>query len=168
MNDKNQNELNESQLDAPQRLMDDLQELYSPPESIRFETDRAVIDQARRHFTKQRFDSRKQTSKLFRWVAVAASAAAAVILVTFMINPARELSKISINPDQMEAMAVSINQDIDQNGRVDILDALYLARRIETAGELIPQWDFNGDGDIDRTDVDTVAQAAVRLGKDGL
>ena len=168
MNDKNENQPAESQLNAPQKLMDNLQELYRPPESIRVETDRAIIDQARRHFDKNRFARRRQSRRVFRWAAVAASVAAAVILVTLMINPTKELAKRSMNSAQMEEMAVSMDQDIDQNGRVDILDAFYLARRLENAGELIPQWDFNGDGDIDRTDVDTVAHAAVRLGKEGL
>ena len=55
--------------------------------------------------------------------------------------------------------------DIDRNGRVDILDAFKLARHIESAGRTETEWDFNGDGLIDRSDVDVVANAAVRLDK---
>jgi hypothetical protein len=54
--------------------------------------------------------------------------------------------------------------DVDQNGRVDILDAFALARRIQqgTAGG----FDFNGDGVVDKLDVDFVATQAVRLRKE--
>ena len=55
--------------------------------------------------------------------------------------------------------------DIDGNGRVDILDAFTLARHIEARQPAEAMWDFNGDGLIDRRDVDTVALAAVRLNK---
>lgn len=53
--------------------------------------------------------------------------------------------------------------DIDGNGRVDILDAFALARRIRSGAALREEWDFNGDGRVDRGDADVVALAAVRL-----
>jgi hypothetical protein len=62
--------------------------------------------------------------------------------------------------------------DIDRNGRVDILDAFKLARQIESAGRTEANlslreqgWDMNGDGLVNRNDVDLVASAAVRLDK---
>jgi hypothetical protein len=48
---------------------------------------------------------------------------------------------------------------------VDILDAFKLARQIESAGPTEKNWDINGDGLVDRHDVDMVAFAAVRLDK---
>ena len=48
---------------------------------------------------------------------------------------------------------------------MDILDALALARNIKDNRTNEQPWDFNGDGLIDRKDVDTVAQSAVRLNK---
>jgi len=56
-------------------------------------------------------------------------------------------------------------EDIDRNGTVDILDAFTLARHIEAGRPADRMWDFNGDGLVDRRDVDTVALAAVRLSK---
>ena len=53
--------------------------------------------------------------------------------------------------------------DIDRDGSVNILDALRLAQQLPTGQELSTQWDFNGDGTIDRRDVDIVAFRAVRL-----
>jgi len=54
--------------------------------------------------------------------------------------------------------------DVDQNGRVDILDAFALARRIQqgTAGG----FDLNQDGVVDKLDVDLVVAQAVRLRKE--
>jgi len=55
--------------------------------------------------------------------------------------------------------------DIDRNGRVDIIDAFRLARHIESASPTKRKWDINGDGLVNRDDVDKVALAAVRLNK---
>lgn len=54
-------------------------------------------------------------------------------------------------------------EDFDRNGRVDILDAFGLARRLEGAAAPGPEWDLNGDGVVDRRDVDVMAMAAVRI-----
>ncbi len=64
-----------------------------------------------------------------------------------------------------QAEAGAAQADIDGNGKVDILDAFALARHIEGKQPADRTWDFNGDGLIDRRDVDTVALAAVRLNK---
>ena len=53
--------------------------------------------------------------------------------------------------------------DLDGNGRVNILDAFVLARHVESAAVPRGQWDLNGDGLVDRNDVDLVAMAAVAL-----
>lgn len=57
--------------------------------------------------------------------------------------------------------------DLDRSGRVDILDAYLLARRIQTGGSLDPSWDLNGDGVVDRRDVDEIARRSVALGRRG-
>src|SRR6185369_1280179 len=54
-------------------------------------------------------------------------------------------------------------EDINRDGRVDVLDAFALARRIETGGTLDPRWDINGDGRVDRADVNVIAARAVNL-----
>ena len=61
------------------------------------------------------------------------------------------------------AASAAAATDIDRNGCVDILDAFKLARHIESAEVREAKWDINGDGLVDRADVDVVAFAAVRL-----
>ena len=70
-------------------------------------------------------------------------------------------------PDQRLARSelVVARADIDQSGRIDILDAFKLARHIESADRPETKWDINGDGSVNRDDVDYVAFAAVRLDK---
>jgi hypothetical protein len=164
MSDKNEIQPAESQLEAPQGLTDDLRALYDSPGAIPFEIDRAVVDQARRHFDKNRFARHRQSRRVLRW-AGAAAAVAAVLVVSFTIIQEKQ-------PDEAPAFAMvqktALNEDLDRSGRIDILDAFYLARRIEAADELAPQWDFDGDGAIGQADVDILARAAVRLRKDGL
>ena len=58
--------------------------------------------------------------------------------------------------------AAAIPGDLDGNGRLTILDAFTLARKLDS-GVLDLTADFNGDGRIDRADVDAIATAAVRL-----
>jgi len=81
-----------------------------------------------------------------------------------------ETPMIARAEDNFAAMSKPLNPaDIDHNGRVDMLDAFQLARRIEAIVEptapLDVRWDMNGDGRVDREDIKTVALAAVRLEK---
>jgi len=56
--------------------------------------------------------------------------------------------------------------DVNRDGRVDVLDAFALARAVD-AGDRKPEWDVNRDGAVDEGDVDAVALAAVSLGGGG-
>jgi hypothetical protein len=95
------------------------------------------------------------------------SAAAAVILVGVSLWWLQAGSGTQTAPEaQPQALAIAQEQaDIDRNGKVDILDAFTLARHLEADRPTDAMWDFNGDGLIDRRDVDMVALAAVRLNK---
>ncbi|HWL92171.1 MAG TPA: dockerin type I domain-containing protein, partial [Phycisphaerae bacterium] len=56
-----------------------------------------------------------------------------------------------------------LREDVDGSGRVDILDAFVLARRIDGGAGVSESFDLTGDGQVNRFDVDAVAMAAVRL-----
>ncbi|MEQ9406948.1 MAG: dockerin type I domain-containing protein [Fuerstiella sp.] len=53
--------------------------------------------------------------------------------------------------------------DVDGDGRLDILDAFALARRIQTGSVRGTVGDQNGDGVVDEADVDLIAMSVVML-----
>jgi len=136
-----------------QRLRDDLTALYAPDIEVPRQVDDAVLGQATRHFARHR-----RRRFLLRAVAggVAAGAVAASILWAVWFGRPGELDRAG------PAMA-AVHEDIDQNGQVDIRDAFLLARHLATGESSRQQWDVNGDGTVDRADVDTIALAAVKL-----
>ncbi len=77
----------------------------------------------------------------------------------------REVMQKGIAVMSINGVLAAVPADIDLNGRVDILDAFKLARHIESDARPDARWDINGDGLVNRTDVDNVARAAVRLDK---
>jgi len=86
-----------------------------------------------------------------------ALAAAAVVVLGLGVGL---LVNRRINPP-----AAIAREDVDRNGKVDILDAFALARKLQqgrTAGTAL---DLNGDGVVDQRDIDWVAARAVKLHK---
>jgi len=169
------------------KFSEDLNTLFKPHLSVPPEVDRAVLDQAHRHLTRS-----CKPRRPFRWAASIA-AAAAVIIFAFLFNIAREPTAETARetaqdtarkhtfrtarkpaPALVSSVIAEAQVDIDLNGRVDILDAFKLARHVESTStdrtktnlSLQKQgWDINGDGLVNRNDVDLVASAAVRLDK---
>jgi hypothetical protein len=116
------------------------------------------MDRANKHLAPLQSGKRRRLRIHWGWRI---AAAAAVIILAFSLDLTKQ-------PDQTtDSFSISKTQaeDIDQNGRVDILDAFKLAKHIESADRTETTWDLNGDGLIDRSDVDIVANAAVRLNK---
>ena len=180
---------------VPQKLIDDLNILYTPTEQAPLPVDRSVLDQARRHFSRPK---RRVWRHAVRWASVAA--AAVIVFLFVLVDPlgddfsgpsqdqqdvssplakmAREdrVTPLSAPPgyaarDEFSSMKANValrKQDLDRSGRVDILDAFFLARHIEKQLELQNQWDVTGDGTIDQKDVDAIASTAVRVRKDVL
>jgi hypothetical protein len=154
------------------KLSADLKAVFEPQPGVPPEVDRAVMDRAYRHFAA--VQSGRNRRRRIHWVWRIA-AAAAVVIFAFSLD----LTKQAGPTKQRASMSKKQAVDIDRNGRVDILDAFKLAKHIETASpaERDPilqidrkmgtqkEWDINGDGVIDRSDVDIVARAAVRLDK---
>ena len=106
--------------------------------------DQAILKQAQERF------SPKQKPNPFRfWNWLALAGVAALIAIAIFIFPRTR-------------PAATAREDINGDGRVDILDALALAKSIET-GKGSGTLDQNGDGKIDDADVQAVASVAVRL-----
>jgi len=145
-------------LRIPSKLSADLNALFQPRVGVPPEVDRAVMDRAHKHFAgiKPTKDKRLRVHWAWRIAAVAA-----VIIFAFSLDLTKQTAPTTDRFSLSETQAA----DIDRNGRVDILDAFKLAKQIESAGPAETEWDINGDGLIDRSDVDVVALAAVRLDK---
>ena len=155
----------DSELRVSPKLSEDLNTLFKPHLSVPPEIDRAVMDRAYQHLVRRQ--SARGGRRLLRWAA-SISAAAAVIVFVFSLNLRQKPGPTTTSPFTAEAQVV----DIDGNGRVDILDAFRLARYVESTDRAeqslsLPRqgWDINGDGLVNRDDVDLVAFAAVRLDK---
>jgi hypothetical protein len=145
-------------LRIPSKLSADMNALFEPQVGVPPEVDRAIMDKVHKYLVPLQSGKRKSLRIHWSWRI---AAAAAVIILAFSLD-------LTNQPDpKTDSFLLSETQavDIDQNGRVDILDAFKLARHIESAGRTEKEWDFNGDGLINRSDVDMVAFSAVRLDK---
>ena len=152
----------DSDLQAPPAFVRDLRALQAPPSAIPPTTDEAILARARRQMA-----GRRRSRLLVRWAVPPAAAAAVIMWVVFnpLVTPDAEDTPYFEAGDTVARRQIADHRDIDGNGRVDILDALALARSIKDNRVAEQPWDFNGDGLIDRKDVDTVARSAVKLNK---
>jgi hypothetical protein len=145
---------NESQPEPPERLAEDLRTLYRPPTAVPPELDEKILAGARR-----RLAQRRRPRAAWRWSA--AAAAAAVLLVSVWILDPLGLRRLPA--PLVVRSTITMREDADRDGRVDILDAFLVARRLESGEGVERSWDVTGDGAVDQTDVDAIALAAVRL-----
>ena len=149
--------------EAPNRLVEDLTALCGPGVPVPPEVDESIRSLARRHFA-----ARRRGRMVLRLVEVTAAAAAIALVVTLgapFFQTSASPSKHDHAPVAQHSAAGSQHPlaDIDRSGRVDILDAFVLARHIEGNDQLRTEWDLNGDGVVDRADVDKIALTAVNL-----
>lgn len=150
----------ESQLGVPDELGEDMKALFERQFSVPPEVDRAIMDKAARHFAGREFAGSGR--RRIRWMSLwKVAAAAAVVFLAFSLN----LTDKPAPTVHRAVIAKAGAADFDRNGRVDILDAFKLARQIELASDAGLNLDINGDGLIDRGDVDAIALAAVSLDK---
>lgn len=137
----------DTQLQAPQELVEDLRALFGAEVAVPRAVDDAILALGRRYVARRR--------RHIRGVRWAVGVAAAALLGLGLWPVARQ----AVWPRP----AVTAREDIDRDGRVDILDAFLLARRVDGKQALDQDWDLDGNGVVDRSDVDKVAMAAVRL-----
>lgn len=140
--------------ELPPGLAGDLRALHAwPAVAVPGAVDAAILEDARRGFWQ-----RHRAWRAIRWAGATAAAAAAVFIVVVAVQRNRGLTNVAATQQQF------VPGDVDRSGRVDMVDALALARRLD-AGASAPSAgeDANGDGVLDRRDVDHVALAAVRL-----
>ena len=162
MFDSKRQRQNPAEPEAPNELVDDLAALYGADVEVPPEVDRAILTAARERIRSLRPAERRWPRLVLRWAPAGAAAAVAAIMVLLFLVPALQPARESTQR-AAALKRVPVREDIDESGEVDILDAFVLARRIESNNELPTNWDMNGDGAVDRADVDQIAFAAVNL-----
>jgi hypothetical protein len=108
----------------------------------------------------------RKVVRLFpRWKwAAAAVMGVLVCVVTFNIFRS-EISENNTFKDNIAPMSSEISKDIDGNGRIDIIDAYIMDRRLMSGGSMPQKLDLNGDGYINHEDMVAIANSAVSLGR---
>ena len=144
----------------PEDYRAELKNRYGPIPVVPREIDNAILADARQHLTTHRPSvGRRKGWSSWRWGAMATTVAAAAVMCVVWL-PGDQSQSESAATDASTMRDTDVNSDVDQNGRIDILDAFAMARRIRS-GERIH--DINSDGRFDELDVALVAQRAVML-----
>jgi Dockerin type I domain len=137
---------------APAKLVAALKEPPSRRVCVPPTMDAAIIGAARRHLT----NPERAGFNLFRsWLVWPGLATACVIMAAmlyFFLNPLRTGRSIA-------------NEDVNHDGKVDILDAFQLARDVRNGARLPSNLDLNHDGVVDKRDAEFIASDAVKLEK---
>jgi len=159
----------ESNLDAPEKFQNALQQLHSQHLMVPPEVDAAVMKAAHRHLRQadsgapqvayaQRHSRPTSTlwaelrAGLSPWLGVRRLAMVTTVIV------AGALVWL-----QVHSRSSGLVEDLNRDGVVDMLDAFALARQLEPGQAPRPQLDFNGDGRVDERDVQALAAQAVSL-----
>lgn len=153
---------------APEALARDLARLVREPPPVPEELDRRILAAARARLGEIPAAAEPGPAprpgfrgpRLLRH-ALPAAAALVLALGTWMWV---ELGRRAEAPLE-ETLGRLDPRDLDRSGRVDILDAMLLALRVEEAraDRLSGEWDFNLDGRVDGGDVELVAARAVAI-----
>jgi hypothetical protein len=147
MNEHEHDDAGEPQI--PARLAAELKALYAPPRAVPPRVDAFVLGKARRFLRQVR--ALRPVIRFPQWL----TAAAVVVLCAV----AGSIWLPSKRPGSLA------REDVNHDGRVDVLDAFALARQLHRGAVADRQLDFNGDGVVDKKDIDAVAARAVRVGK---
>src|SRR5262249_50669792 len=115
--------------------------------------DQAIVLAARRHFSQQQKPG-------FKWLFFIRWGFTVVALALGLTIAPRILRKSG-------STGQFAREDLNHDGRVDVLDAFALARELKSKTHPGPQLDINRDGVVDEKDVETLAARAVSLGKGG-
>ncbi len=115
--------------------------------------DEAVLRAAREHLAQPPRIGLRLIRSWLAWPALATACLALAGLIYLLVSPPRSAPQFAI-------------EDLNHDGKVDILDAFQLARELQ-AGKANRVDDLNHDGVVDRRDVDLIATHAVKLEKGG-
>lgn len=137
----------QSEIPVKAALRRDLKALYHDPRPLPESLDQEIL--GRIQLPQQRTKPARFVQRLL--------AAAAILLVGLTLTG---VIWQQTRPAPLQHTQVA---DLDNNGRVDILDAFWLARQLQADKPTEAHWDLNTDGRVDQSDIDLVAQMAVKL-----
>lgn len=157
MSQENKNNDNEQKFNLSDKFAEDIKRIYKASATVPAEIDRAILAKASQKLTRPR-----SRFHILRWIGPVAAAAAIIIIACISLN---QNQKSSVAP--MDALVKNYS-DIDNSGRIDILDAFKLAKYIQSENNIDKKWDMNGDGYVDGDDVEKIALVAVSLDKGAL
>lgn len=154
----------------PVKLVGDLAALRPRPVPVPEPVERTILAAAEAKATEIRLASatgdRPRIVRLARWAAAAAACAALAAGAAWLFAPGRVFERSDRNRDgRTDVLPVRTfaRSDLNRDGRTDVLDAFLLARRIEARAAIGRECDQDGDGRVDKKDVDAIAMLAVRL-----
>jgi hypothetical protein len=133
--------IDDRELEAPEGLQRDLRSLLGRRVAVPDSIGAVLRAEARRR------------PPILAWRPLLASAAAALLLSALVVF-------FTWRPAQTQPVA---REDFDHNGHVDVLDAYRLALALEHHQPVDPTFDLDGNGVIDRGDVDRIAARAVSV-----
>ena len=167
-------------LEAPPKLVAALRQLRPEPVFVPPTVNEALLRAARQQLGRPE-KRRPNWFRLMPWTVATAGLAAAALLTyphakeflgsesspgTKAFQRGSESTAKSSVASQRQALA-NVREDINRDGKVDILDAFLLARKLQGALFSDPNFDANGDGVVDNRDVEVIASDAVSLEKRG-
>jgi len=151
-----QNNEQDQDLQAPSRLVSALQQVSKPQIFIPPTLDESILKAANQHLVPRK-EPKPLWLRLSPWFAAAAALFLALALVPHLLR------KSGPSP----SAGRFVLEDVNHDGRVDILDAFALARQLKAGTSPNRHLDINGDGVVDERDVTTLAARAVKLEKGG-
>jgi hypothetical protein len=140
---------------APPKLIAALRQTQSRRVFVPRTIDESVLRTAREHLVPAQ---RRSPSAFTLWCRRLAIATACLLVC------AAAYWLIQISQNRPQAFA---REDLNRDGRVDILDAFLLARQLQSGDKPGPTLDLNGDGVVDHRDAETIAAQVVKLEKAG-
>ena len=137
---------------GPPGLRVGLTSIYGSMPAIGRSMDERILNAVRQESIR-----RNRMRWVIRYAIGSVAAAAAVILIAIKMT---HHDQPTINNS---TASVATTEDVNHDGKLDILDAFLMARKVAANEPLTKEWDFNHDGTVDTKDVDVVALAAVKL-----
>jgi hypothetical protein len=139
---------------APAKLVAALKEPPSRRVFVPPAIDQAILTAAQRHLARPEGAGFNFFRSWLVWPAVATACIALLGLICLVSKPGGSSARFA-------------REDLNHDGRVDILDAFQLAREVRSGTTLPSDLDLNRDGVVDGRDASLIANDAVKLEKGG-